>query len=124
MTLFLTRELGASLSVAGSYFLTYLVAPLAGFMIGALSDRRKDRLVIFRICVALAGAGWLAIGLSNQLWMPFVIGAVVLSLTGAIMAQLLAAVRDQLSRRPTAAENRILAMVRMGFSGGWVVGPC
>ena len=123
MTLFLTRELGASLSVAGSYFLTYLVAPLAGFVIGALSDRRRDRLVIFRICVALAGAGWLAIGLSTQLWMPFVIGAVVLSLTGSIMAQLLAAVRDQLSRRPATAENRILAMVRMGFSGGWVVGP-
>ena len=123
MTLFLTRELGASLSVAGSYFLTYLVAPLAGVAIGALSDRRRDRLLIFRVCVGLAGAGWLAIGLSTQLWMPFVIGAVVLSLTGSIMAQLLAAVRDQLSRRPTTAENRILAMVRMGFSGGWVVGP-
>ena len=123
MTLFLTTELGASLSTAGCYFLTYAAAPVAGWFIGRWSDTRSDRLVIFRSCVLVAGAGWLAIGLSTRLWMPFAIGAVVLCLSGAIMAQLMAAVRDQLSRRPTAAENRVLAFVRMGFSAGWVVGP-
>jgi len=123
MTLFLAKELGASLQVAGSYFLVNLIAPLAGFVIGAISDRRSDRLVVFRICAVVCGAGWLAMALSTQLWMPFVIGAGVLSLGGAIIAQLLAAVRDQLSHHPTAAENRIISMVRMGFCAGWVIGP-
>ena len=116
MTLFLTRELGASLQVAGWYFLVNLMAPLAGFVIGAVSDRRSDRLVIFRICAVACCAGWRAIALSTQLWMPFGIGDV-------LFAQLLAAVRDQLSHHPTPAENRIISMVRMGFSAGWVIGP-
>ena len=39
------------------------------------------------------------------------------------MAQLFAATRDELSRRPTGADNRVLSAVRMAFTAGWVLGP-
>src|SRR4051812_17888874 len=123
LTLFLVRDLGASLPVAGLYYLTNLAAPVAGYLVGRWSDRRDDRLVLFRLCGVVGGLGWLAMALSTQVWMPFVISAVALSISGASMAQIFAAVRDELSRQPSGADNRVVSMVRMAFAAGWVLGP-
>ena len=124
LTLFLVRDLGASLPVAGLYYLTNLAAPVAGYLIGRWSDRRSDRLGLFRLCSLAGGLGWLAMAVSTEIWMPFVVSAVALSISGASMAQLFAASRDELSRRPTGgADNRVLSAVRMAFTAGWVVGP-
>ena len=123
LTLFLVDDLGASLPVAGLFYLTYLAAPLVGFVVGRWSDSRPDRLSLFRVG-ALAGTfGWLAMALATQLWMPFVISVVALSLAGAASAQIFAAVRDELSRRPTGADNRVISTIRMSFTAGWIVGP-
>src|SRR3954468_24210962 len=78
LTLFLVRDLGASLPVAGLYYLTNLAAPVAGFLIGRWSDRRTNRLTFFRVCSLVGGVGWLAMALSTAVWMPFVISAVAL----------------------------------------------
>ncbi|SDT31937.1 MFS transporter, SET family, sugar efflux transporter [Friedmanniella luteola] len=123
LTLFLVRDLGASYTVAGLYYVTNLAAPVAGFLLGRLSDRREDRLGLFRVCAVVGALGWLAMALSTEVWMPFVISAVALSISGASMAQLFAATRDELSRQPTGADNRILSAVRMAFTAGWVLGP-
>src|SRR4051794_21600594 len=123
LTLFLVRDLGASLPIAGLYYLTNLAAPVAGYLVGRWSDRRDDRLVLFRLCGVVGGLGWLAMALSTQVWMPFVISAVALSISGASMAQIFAAVRDELSRQPSGADNRVVSMVRMAFAAGWVLGP-
>jgi SET family sugar efflux transporter-like MFS transporter len=123
LTLFLVRELDASLPVAGLYYLTNLAAPVAGYVIGSLSDRREDRLTLVRVCAVVGGVGWLAMSLASQLWMPFVISTVALSVAGSSMAQLFAATRDELSREPTTADNRVVATIRMAFTAGWVLGP-
>lgn len=123
LTIFLTRDLGASVPVAGLYFLTNLAAPVAGFAIGSLSDRARDRLVLVRVCAVVGGLGWLAMAAATRVWMPFVISAVALSIGGSTMAQLFAAVRDELNRQPTAADGRVVSTVRMAFTAGWVVGP-
>ena len=54
IVLYLVKELGASLPVAGLYYLTSLVGPLAGYVVGSYSDRTGIRLNLFRLC-AVAG---------------------------------------------------------------------
>lgn len=123
MTLYLVDELHISIAIAGLYYLVNLMAPISGFVVGHLSERISNRLVLFRVSAFLGGIGWIAMSLANRPWMPFVIGAAVLSLGGGSMGQLFAATRDELSRHPTPANTRVIAAIRMCFSAGWIVGP-
>ncbi|MEU4191927.1 MFS transporter [Kribbella sp. NPDC026611] len=123
LTLSLVRDLGAPLPVAGLYYVTNLAAPVAGYLVGRWSDRSPDRLLWFRICSVVGAAGWLVMASAHAVWVPFVVSAVALSIAGGSMAQLFAAVRDELSRRPTKAENRVIATIRMAFTAGWILGP-
>ena len=120
---FLVTELEASLTVAGLYYLTSLTAPIAGYLVGARSDRTGRRLGLFRICAIAGFAGWLGIAYSTELWMPFVISAVVLGFAGAATSQLFAAIHDELTAEPTAADDGVVAVVRMALTAGWVIGP-
>lgn len=123
LTLYLVTELGATLPQAGLYYLTNLAAPFAGYLIGQLSDRRSDRLVLFRVCAVAGAAGWTAMALAQQVWQPFLISVLALSVGGAAMGQLFAACRDELSHHPTGVDNQVIALVRMAFTAGWVIGP-
>jgi SET family sugar efflux transporter-like MFS transporter len=127
LTIFFVTELGATLPQAGLYYLTNVTAPFVGFALGRLSDRRPDRLTLFRTGAVVGGVGWTAMGLATQLWMPYVVSVVALGVAGAAGAQVYAAVRDELSRRPTAGalgmDVELISTVRMGFTLGWVVGP-
>ncbi|WP_104088790.1 MFS transporter [Arthrobacter sp. GMC3] len=120
---FLVTELGASLPVAGLYYLTNLTAPIAGYVVGSRSDRSGKRLGLFRICAIAGFAGWMGIAFSTELWMPFVISFVVLGFAGAATSQLFAAIHDQLAARPTSANDGVVAIVRMALTAGWVIGP-
>jgi MFS transporter, SET family, sugar efflux transporter len=123
LTLFLVGDLGASVPVAGLYYLVNIAAPVAGYWLGSLSDRQNDRLVLYRICAVVGGVGWLLMALADQIWMPFAIGAFALSIAGGSMGQLFAAARDDLSRRQTPGADRVIATLRMAFTAGWVIGP-
>jgi MFS transporter, SET family, sugar efflux transporter len=123
MTLFLVNDLGASVPLAGLYYLSNLAAPLAGYWLGNLSDRQQDRLTLVRICGLVGGVGWLAMGLATEIWMPFVIGALALSIAGGSMGLLFAAVRDELTRTGSPAAGRVVSAVRMAFTAGWIIGP-
>jgi MFS transporter, SET family, sugar efflux transporter len=123
LTLFLVKELGTPLPVAGLYYVTNLAAPVAGFLLGRLSDRSPERMFWFRLCAVVGTVGWLAMAFANSVWLPFVISAVALSIGGGAMAQLFAACRDELSRHPTKADNRVVAAIRMAFTVGWMLGP-
>ena len=123
LTTFFVTQLGATLPQAGLYYLTNVTAPVVGFALGRLSDRQADRLTLFRIGALVGGVGWTAMSLVTHLWMPFVISVLALGVAGAAGAQVYAAVRDELSRRPTAVDVEIISTVRMGFTLGWVVGP-
>lgn len=120
---FLVRELDASLTTAGLYYLTNLTAPVAGYLIGARSDRTGKRLGLFRLCAAIGGLGWVGIALSHQLWMPFVLSALALAVAGAATSQLFAALHDELEARPSPGNDGVVAIVRMALTAGWVVGP-
>jgi SET family sugar efflux transporter-like MFS transporter len=120
---FLVTELGASFTVAGLYYLTSLTAPVAGYLVGARSDRTGRRLGLFRICAVAGFLGWLGIAYSTELWMPFVISAIVLGFAGAATSQLFAAIHDELTAEPTSADDGVVAVVRMALTAGWVIGP-
>jgi SET family sugar efflux transporter-like MFS transporter len=120
---FLVDELGGSLTAAGLFYLTNLTAPVAGYLVGARSDRTGRRLGLFRICALAGFAGWAGIAYSTQLWMPYVLSAVVLGFAGAATSQLFAAVHDEMTACPRPGDDGVVAVVRMALTAGWVVGP-
>lgn len=123
IVLFLVKELDVSLPVAGLFYLTSLVAPLAGYLVGSYSDRTGGRLGLFRICALAGFVGWAGIAVSTSAWMPFVISALVLGFSGAAASQVFAALHDDLSKTPDSSNDSVVAIVRMALTAGWVVGP-
>ena len=95
IVLFLVRELGVSVPMAGLYYLTSLTGPIAGYLIGRYSDRTGNRLNLFRLCALAGFIGWALMALSTAAWMPFVVGALILTFSNAIFSQLFAAVHDE-----------------------------
>jgi SET family sugar efflux transporter-like MFS transporter len=67
--------------------------------------------------------GWLAIACSTQLWMPYVVSAVIGAFGGAATSQLFAAIHDEQQAHPNASNDGVVALVRMALTGGWVIGP-
>ncbi|RQH05746.1 MFS transporter [Paraburkholderia dinghuensis] len=123
IVMFMTKELGAPLPLAGLYYLTSLGAPMAGFFVGRYSDRTGNRLGLFRVCAVTGFAGWAGLALSTSVWMPFVIGVALLTISGASTSQIFAAVHDELGRKPADANESVVAIIRMALTGGWIVGP-
>jgi MFS transporter, SET family, sugar efflux transporter len=123
ITLFLVSDLHVSLTTAGLFYLTNITAPLAGYLIGARSDRSGKRLGLFRWCALAGFLGWVAMALAGQAWMPFVISAVVLAFSGAAASQLFAAVHDDLEATASPVADGVVSIVRMALTAGWVVGP-
>jgi SET family sugar efflux transporter-like MFS transporter len=123
ITLFLVDELHVSLTVAGLYYLTSITAPIAGYFVGARSDRTGKRLGLFRLAAVAGFLGWTAMALAHQVWMPFVISAVILAFSGAAGSQLFAAVHDDLHATATPVGDGIVSIVRMALTAGWIVGP-
>lgn len=120
---YLVNELDASLRTAGLFYLTSLTAPVAGYLIGARSDRTGQRLIYFRICSFAGFLGWLAFAFAPQLWVPFVISATILAFAGAAMSQLFAAIHDDISVNPDVTGDGVFAYIRMAATAGWIIGP-
>lgn len=123
IALFLVNDLHVSLTTAGLYYLTNLTAPIAGFIVGARSDRTGKRLGLFRLCALAGFVGWMAIAFSTQAWMPFVISALVLAFSGAAGSQLFAAIHDDLESTKNPVADGVISVVRMALTAGWVIGP-
>jgi SET family sugar efflux transporter-like MFS transporter len=123
ITLFLINDLHVPLATAGLYYLTSLTAPVAGYIIGSRSDKTGKRLGLFRLCALAGFLGWLAIAFAFQVWIPFVISAVVLAFAGAATSQLFAAIHDELQQTKNPAADGVISIVRMALTGGWIVGP-
>src|ERR1035438_967773 len=66
ITLFLVNDLHVSLTTAGLFYLTNITAPLAGYLIGARSDRSGKRLGLFRWCALGGFLGWVAMALADR----------------------------------------------------------
>src|ERR1700692_1450324 len=98
IVLFLVKELGTPLPVAGLFYLTSLAAPIAGYLVGSYSDRTGGRLGLFRVCAIAGFLGWAGIALSSAAWMPFVISALALAFSGATASQIFAAIHDDLNQ--------------------------
>ena len=123
ITLFMVNDLHVPLATAGLYYLTNLTAPLAGYLIGARSDRTGKRLGLFRLCALAGFIGWTAMAAANQVWMPFVISALVLGFSGAAGSQLFAAVHDDLRATNSTVGEDVISIVRMALTAGWIIGP-
>jgi len=123
LSLYLVQDLHASLPVAGLFFLTNLAAPVLGFVVGRWSDRLTDRLLLFRVGAVVGLIGWVLLAFATEVWMAFLINLTVLGFAGATSSLIFAAVRDQLTHAPTGADNRVMSMVRLGFSAGFMTGP-
>jgi MFS transporter, SET family, sugar efflux transporter len=123
IALFLVNDLHVSLATAGLFYLTNLTAPVAGYVVGARSDRTGKRLGLFRLCAFAGFVGWLAIAFSTQPWMPFVIGALILGFAGAAGSQLFAAIHDDLEATKNPDSDGVINTVRMALTAGWIIGP-
>src|ERR1700726_2025544 len=70
ITLFLVNDLHVSLATAGLFYLTNITPPLAGYLIGARSDRSGKRLGLFRWCALAGFIGRAGIGATAQVRGP------------------------------------------------------
>jgi SET family sugar efflux transporter-like MFS transporter len=122
IVLYLVKDLGASLPLAGLYYLTSLVGPVAGYIVGSYSDRTGIRLNLFRLCALAGFVGWAGVALSTAIWMPFVISAIVLAFSGAAVSQIFAAVHDEQVAKPSHSNDGVVAIIRMALTAGWIVG--
>ncbi|WP_220700756.1 MFS transporter [Paraburkholderia sp. BL23I1N1] len=120
---FLVKELGASLPLAGLYYLTSLATPVAGYFVGHYSDHTGNRLGLFRLCAVAGFVGWAGLALSTSVWMPFIIAVALLAVSGATASQIFAAGHDKLNDKPDDANESVVAIARMALTGGWIVGP-
>jgi MFS transporter, SET family, sugar efflux transporter len=123
ITLFLVDDLHVSLTTAGLYYLTNITAPVAGYLIGARSDRTGRRLGLFRLCALAGFLGWGAMALADRLWMPFVISALILAFSSAAGSQLFAAIHDDLRATASPVGDGVVSIIRMALTAGWIVGP-
>lgn len=123
ITLFLVNDLHVSLTTAGLYYLTSITAPVAGYLVGARSDRTGRRLGLFRLCAVAGFLGWCAMAAADRAWMPFVISAVILAFAGGAGSQLFAAVHDDLRATAGPVGDGVVSVVRMALTAGWIVGP-
>ncbi len=123
IVLFLVRELGAPLPVAGLYYLTSLAGPIAGYLVGRYSDRTGNRLNLFRLCALAGFVGWALMALSTAIWVPFIVGALILAFSNATFSQLFAAVHDEQAVDPRGKNDSVVAIIRMANTAGWIVGP-
>jgi MFS transporter, SET family, sugar efflux transporter len=123
IALFLVNDLHVSLTTAGLYYLTNITAPVAGYLIGARSDRTGRRLGLFRLCALAGSLGWTGIAFADRAWMPFVISAVVLAFAGGAGSQLFAAIHDDLQATHSPVGDGIVSIVRMALTAGWIIGP-
>jgi SET family sugar efflux transporter-like MFS transporter len=123
IALFLVNDLHVSLTTAGLYYLTNVTAPVAGYLIGARSDRTGKRLGLFRLCAMAGFLGWLGIAIADRAWMPFVISTLVLAFSGAASSQLFAAIHDDLHATRSPVGDGVVSIVRMALTAGWIIGP-
>lgn len=123
ITLFLVDDLHVSLTTAGLYYLTNLTAPLAGYLVGARSDRSGNRLGLFQLCTVAGFLGWIAMAAADRTWMPFAVNALMLAFSLAAGSQLFAAVHDDIQGSNTAGADGVVSTIRMALTAGWIVGP-
>src|SRR5258707_6700602 len=112
IVLFLVKELGASLPLAGFYYLTSLAAPVAGYFVGRYSDHTGNRLGLFRMCAAAGFVGWAGLALSTSVWMPFILAVAFLAVSGASASPIFSAFHDQLSDKPHIANSSVVSIIR------------
>ena len=123
IALFLVNDLHVSLTTAGLYYLTNVTAPIAGYLIGARSDRTGRRLGLFRLCAVAGFLGWIGVAVADRAWMPFVISTVVLAFSGGASSQLFAAIHDDLQATRSPVGDGVVSIVRMALTAGWIIGP-
>jgi SET family sugar efflux transporter-like MFS transporter len=123
IALFLVNDLHVSLTTAGLYYLTNVTAPVAGYLIGARSDRTGKRLGLFRLCAVAGFLGWIGIAFAERAWMPFVISTLILAFAGAAGSQLFAAIHDDLQATRSPVGDGVVSIVRMALTAGWIIGP-
>ena len=124
ISLYLVKEVGVGLSTAGLFF-TGMALPglILGVLLGRRSDRWRSRLPFIRGATVWVGVGWLVLALSPLPWLTVCVGAVFLSLGGALMGQLYAALHDVMTRDGEAQPQLVNTTIRTGWSFGFVFGP-
>jgi len=124
IALYLVRDVGVNLSTAGLFF-TGMALPglVLGVLLGRRSDRWRSRLPFIRGATVWVGVGWLVLALSPLAWLTLSVGAVFLSLGGALMGQLYATLHDVMARDGETQPQLINTTIRTGWSFGFVFGP-
>jgi len=124
IALYLVKDVGLGLSTVGLFF-TGMALPglVLGVLLGRRSDRWRSRLPFIRGATVWVGAGWLALALSPLPWLTLSVGAIFLSLGGALMGQLYATLHDVMTRHGEAQPQLINTTIRTGWSFGFVFGP-
>jgi SET family sugar efflux transporter-like MFS transporter len=78
---------------------------------------------LMRWCTVATALGWMTMSFVTHLWMAVIISIVAFGIGSASVAILFAAIRDEMSHRPTGLDNRLMTTIRLAYTGGWIIGP-
>ena len=123
VTLFLVKNLHVPASGVGLFYLTALVRPLVNVATGRLSDRLRSRLPLIRLSAIWLAVGWGIMAIAGQFWLAIGVSTVFFCLTGTLIAQTFAAVRDVMNRKGELQDAAISSTIRTAYSLASILGP-
>jgi SET family sugar efflux transporter-like MFS transporter len=123
LSLYLVDQVGVGLVAAGLFSASIaLPGLLLGIAVGRRSDRWSSRLPFLRGGVLWVAAGWLILAGSPFPWLTLAVGALFLSLGGALMGLVFATLHDVMARDGEERPAFVNTIVRTGWSLGYVFG--
>ncbi|GIG67098.1 MFS transporter [Phytomonospora endophytica] len=121
--LYMTRELGASLTEVGLLAAAGLFKAAIGLPLGRYSDRLRSRSTLLGVLSCWMAVGWLLLPAMPGFWSAAVVYVLGLPFIGAINAQIFAGLTETLDRRGESRPATITSTLRGGYSFGYVIGP-
>lgn len=123
LPIYLATEVGIDLDQLGLITSTSIVGGLLGVALGRKSDLLRRRATLVGLLGIWLGLGWLVVMFSTSFWHAVLANMLLLSMSGALNAQIYACVNDTVVSRGEGSQTLLTSALRTCFSAGYMLGP-
>jgi SET family sugar efflux transporter-like MFS transporter len=123
VSLYVTKDLGASNSSVGFLWMAMLVGSVFSLCIGYVSDRSHSNIPYVRYVAAWLSLGWVALMCARTFTEVLLVFAFSLSTAPILDSQIFTSLEDVMTVSGETRRSFITSTMRAGFSVGYVIGP-